>query len=270
MALLLPRPTEFTPWEGGIREPAAVRWKGTISPGRITDELAATYDIFATVLSLAGVKPPSGIVIDGKDLSPILLNKGPSLHKCLIHYYSPQAAGKTLASNTSGVAAVRCGKYKANFFTHSTVCGRNALKGCGPKDRPLPVDDGAHEPPIMFNVAIDADPGERVPLDPNSRPAVAAALLEIRAALQEHLESVEMVPNQMISLCNQGPHGVTAAPSCVGGNDLSVAVCKDPDSKATLPQWPNCTSNPEYYGTDECRQSERNKCIAKCMPAGEQ
>ena len=32
-------------------------------------------------------------MIDGKDLTPILMNKGPSLHDCLIHYYSPQSAG---------------------------------------------------------------------------------------------------------------------------------------------------------------------------------
>jgi hypothetical protein len=59
------------------------------------------------------------------------------------------------------------------------------------------------------------------------------------------------------------------------GNDLNVAVCKDPHSKATLPQWPNCTSNPEYYGTEACRLAERSRgpkegCIAKCMPDGEQ
>jgi hypothetical protein len=251
-----------------------VRWKGTIPGGRVTDELAATYDIFATVLALAGAKPPAGVVIDGRDLSPILLHNGHSSHDCLIHYYSPQSAGDTAAANTSGVAAVRCGDYKANFFTHSTACGRKAVKGCGPKDRPLPVDDGAHEPPIMFNVAFDADPGERTPLDPAAEPKVAQALTRIRAALAAHLASVEMVPNQMIGAgraaasCSK----VTAAPSCVGGNDLGVAVCKDPASRDRYPQYPNCTSNPEFYGTEACRQTERgNKgCVAKCMPASQQ
>jgi hypothetical protein len=117
---------------------------------------------------------------------------------------------------------------------------------------------------VLFEVAIDADPGERTPLDP-SGPKAAAALTTIRTALAAHLATVEMVPNQMIGSC---AHDVTAAPSCVGGNDLAVAVCKDPNSKATLPQWPNCTSDPQYYGTEECRAAQKRKggCVALCMP----
>jgi arylsulfatase A len=51
--------------EGGIREPAFIRWKGTISGGRTTDELAATYDIFATIVAMAGLQPPAGVTLDG-------------------------------------------------------------------------------------------------------------------------------------------------------------------------------------------------------------
>ena len=46
------RDGKTTTWEGGIREPAAIRWAGHIEPGRISDELAGTYDIFPTMLSL--------------------------------------------------------------------------------------------------------------------------------------------------------------------------------------------------------------------------
>jgi hypothetical protein len=124
----------------------------------------------------------------------------------------------------------------------------------------------------MFDVSMGADIGEKMPLDV-TEPKVAAALLACRAALAAHLKTVEMVPNQMIGALpkhsKNGCSSVTAAPSCVGGNDLSVAVCKDPTSKAKYPQWPNCTSDPEYYGTDACRHANRN-CIAKCMPPGEQ
>lgn len=40
--------------EGGIRMPAIVRWPGKIKPGSVTDELAATYDIFTTVSCMTG------------------------------------------------------------------------------------------------------------------------------------------------------------------------------------------------------------------------
>ena len=103
---------------GGIREPAAVRWKGTIPPGRISNALTATYDIFATIIALAKAPPPTGVTLDGKDLTQVLMTDAPSPHRCLMFYHSPQSN----EANTSGIAAVRCGDYKAHFFTHSTAC----------------------------------------------------------------------------------------------------------------------------------------------------
>jgi arylsulfatase A-like enzyme len=65
--------------------PAMVRWPGRIKPGTITGELAATYDIFTTMIVLAGGKVPTDRVIDGVDLSPILFEKGgKSKHDCLM------------------------------------------------------------------------------------------------------------------------------------------------------------------------------------------
>jgi hypothetical protein len=61
-----------TSQEGGVREPAFIRWKGTVAGGRMSHVIAATYDIFATILSLAGVAAPEGVVIDGKDLTAVL------------------------------------------------------------------------------------------------------------------------------------------------------------------------------------------------------
>ena len=49
--------------------PAMVRWPGMIRAGSRTDALAATYDVFATMLSLAGARPPPDRIIDGTALS---------------------------------------------------------------------------------------------------------------------------------------------------------------------------------------------------------
>ena len=47
--------------------PTHSRWKGTIAGGRVTDTVAATYDIFATVLAVTGAPPPPpGVTIDGR------------------------------------------------------------------------------------------------------------------------------------------------------------------------------------------------------------
>jgi hypothetical protein len=59
-------------YEGGIRMPAIVRWPGRVQAGSTTGELAATYDIFTTMLTMAAVPLPSDRIIDGKDLSPII------------------------------------------------------------------------------------------------------------------------------------------------------------------------------------------------------
>ena len=217
----------------------------------------ATYDIFATIIALAKAPPPAGVTLDGKDLTQVLMTGAPSPHRCLMFYHSPQSN----EANTSGVAAVRCGDYKAHFFTHSTA----------PKSK-RPVPDGVHDPPIIFDLA--ADIGETTPLDLTT-PAVAAAHTEIVAAMKAHLATVHLVPNQMIGDNQNGcKKSGTTAPSCVGGNDIKVAICKDPNSKAKYPQWPNCTSNPEFYGSEECREANHNRqnkgaCLAKCMPAGE-
>lgn len=256
------RDGKTTTWEGGVREPAAVRWKGTIKPSR-TDAIVGTYDIFPTVLSLAGLAPPSELVIDGLDLSPILFpsahlhasstrgisgshnghnGSSPSLgHRCVFHYSSPQYA--TIKHN--GMGAVRCGSYKAHYYTTSSTHN--------------PIPDGAHDPPVIYDLSSDI--GEYYPLKTTTT-AYKQALAEIDEALATHLASVESVPCQMIA--EQACKGTTA-PVCVGGDDGNLAVCKDPHSKQTLPQWPNCTSDPVNFGTSQCR-SDSKECIAKCTP----
>ena len=51
--------------EGGIREPGLARWPGHIKPGTESDEMIHVTDMFATLLSFTGCKPPSDRIIDG-------------------------------------------------------------------------------------------------------------------------------------------------------------------------------------------------------------
>ena len=57
-------------YEGGMRVPFIARWPGTIEPGRISDHVAAHWDLMPTACELAGVQPPSGI--DGISYLPLL------------------------------------------------------------------------------------------------------------------------------------------------------------------------------------------------------
>jgi len=63
-----------TTWEGGQRVPAIIRWKGTIPANTVYDQLTTMLDWFPTFATLAGAKTPTDKIIDGKDISPVLLN----------------------------------------------------------------------------------------------------------------------------------------------------------------------------------------------------
>ena len=45
-------------YDAGIRIPLIVRWPGKLKPGRVSDDLVSAIDISATVLNIAGIKPP--------------------------------------------------------------------------------------------------------------------------------------------------------------------------------------------------------------------
>lgn len=58
-------------YEAGIRVPFVASWPGKITGGRVVDTLSAGYDLFPTILELAGVRRPGGL--DGLSLAPTLL-----------------------------------------------------------------------------------------------------------------------------------------------------------------------------------------------------
>jgi arylsulfatase A-like enzyme len=62
-------------WEGGIREPAFVRWTGKIRENSVTNQVTTTMDWTATILSLAGGKADPNFPLDGIDIMPILMGK---------------------------------------------------------------------------------------------------------------------------------------------------------------------------------------------------
>jgi arylsulfatase A-like enzyme len=70
-------------WEGGIREPAFVRWPGKIKEHSVTNQVVTTMDWTATILSLAGGKPDSNFPMDGMDISQILTGKKKEVDRTL-------------------------------------------------------------------------------------------------------------------------------------------------------------------------------------------
>lgn len=138
-------------WEGGMREPGIAWWPGKIKPGVVNRQMACSMDLFSTCLTLAKVPIPSDRIIDGVDMTPMLLGKGPGQRNLMIYY------------NGDEVYAIRKGPYKAHFTTYS---------GYG-KDPPQ-----KHDPPMLFD--LPNDPGERFD--------VAAEHPEVIADIRQELE----------------------------------------------------------------------------------
>ncbi|HUT12054.1 MAG TPA: sulfatase [Thermoguttaceae bacterium] len=69
------RDGKFSTWEGGMREPCIMWWPGKVPAGTSCGEVAATMDVLPTFAKLAGANVPEDRIIDGKDISPLLLGQ---------------------------------------------------------------------------------------------------------------------------------------------------------------------------------------------------
>ncbi|MCK5173047.1 MAG: sulfatase [Planctomycetes bacterium] len=83
-------------YEGHMREPTIAWWPGTIPPGSVCDEIASTIDLLPTLAKLAGTKAPTDRIIDGRDISPLLLAEpgAKSPHKSYFYKETGVRSGK--------------------------------------------------------------------------------------------------------------------------------------------------------------------------------
>jgi uncharacterized sulfatase len=86
------RGMKSTSWEGGYRVPCIARWPGRLPAAKVCGELAVTMDLFATSLAAAGVAPPPGRVIDGRDLLPVFSGTAHSAHDVIFGQTGPRLA----------------------------------------------------------------------------------------------------------------------------------------------------------------------------------
>jgi len=118
-------------FEGGVRVPTLVRWPGKIAAGSVCDAVAGTIDLLPTFVSLAGGKVPSEPVIDGRDLSDILLGKTKE---------SPREAHYYFSSYT--LQAVRQGSWKLAVTSQNETMGGSKKEEKTPRLYNLDTDIG--------------------------------------------------------------------------------------------------------------------------------
>lgn len=74
-------------YEGGVREPCAVRWPGVIPAGATCDVPVQSVDLLPTVASAAGAALDPRITLDGANLMPMLKGQGPLPSRPLYWHY---------------------------------------------------------------------------------------------------------------------------------------------------------------------------------------
>ncbi len=78
--------------EGAMRMPCIIRWPGQTPAGTVCDELMTSMDLMPTFARLTGAKMPTDRIIDGRDVSDLLLGKpdAKSPHEVFYYYHARQ------------------------------------------------------------------------------------------------------------------------------------------------------------------------------------
>jgi arylsulfatase A-like enzyme len=79
-------------YEGGIRVPAAISWRGVIPAGIVNHNIGMSMDLYPTLVSMAGGKTDQFRKRDGKDLTDMIMNAGASPHEAICWEYRDQRA----------------------------------------------------------------------------------------------------------------------------------------------------------------------------------
>ncbi|MGQ9591151.1 MAG: arylsulfatase [Planctomycetota bacterium] len=145
-------------YEGGIRVPFIVRWKGRIRPGSVSDRVVGFEDLLPTILELAGAGRSIPPGLDGVSCAPCLFGREQPPRPFLYREFP----------GYGGQQSLRLGRWKAI---------RTAL-GRSPAPPPLELYD------------LEADPGETKDVA-GAHPEVIA---EIEAILRREHERSERFP----------------------------------------------------------------------------
>lgn len=151
-------------WEGGMREPTLAWWPGRIKADSVSAALGCTMDIFTTCLTLAGAQLPSNRIIDGVDMSPLLLGSGKGNRDTMFYYRGAQ------------LYAVRKGPFKAHYITRAGYGRKKPEK---------------HDPPLLYN--LEYDPSERYDVAAKHPDIIA----DIDKVVARHRAKLKPPPSQL-------------------------------------------------------------------------
>ena len=166
-------------WEGGMREPTIARWPGKIAPGSVCTAVAGTIDLLPTAVALAGGTLPASPIIDGRDISPLLLGKSTQSAREAHYYFRGYA-----------LEAVRQGPWKLAIAPQHETMGKGVLA------------DASGTAPRLYN--LDEDIGEKTNLA-DKHPDIVAKLQPLAAKMAAEIGGDQPSARR--------PPGIVAKPS---------------------------------------------------------
>jgi len=138
--------------EGGIRVPWIIRWPGVTKAGTTIDTPITSVDLFPTIASITGTRIPSGVQIDGQNLTGVI--QGTSTLDRSLYWHFPHYRHRGGADPYS---IIRNGDWKLIYYYD-----------------PMKIE--------LYNLADDIGEQHNLVED---RPEITARLLR---SLKEHLE----------------------------------------------------------------------------------
>lgn len=139
-----------SPYEGGIRVPTFMVWKGNISAGKKNDLPISNIDFFPTILNASGIKPPAGLTLDGQNIlasSKRKLNKRPLFWHFPVYLEAGNIECQDVLFRTRPGSAIRLGKWKLiQYFENNDIELFDLKKDIAEKhnlakERPLKVQE---------------------------------------------------------------------------------------------------------------------------------
>jgi arylsulfatase A-like enzyme len=82
------RDSKGSTYEGGVRVPAILHWPGRFEGGRTSADMAATLDLYATLIRLGTGAPPTSSQTDGYDLTAFLEGRAAQSPRAEFFYFT--------------------------------------------------------------------------------------------------------------------------------------------------------------------------------------
>ncbi|MGR5063511.1 sulfatase-like hydrolase/transferase [Photobacterium sp. DNB22_13_2] len=77
-----------TYWEGGIRVPTTITWRGTIPPKQTIDTPMISLDILPTTLAMAGIEQQEQWQLEGENLLPLLKGEVSEIDERFLYWHT--------------------------------------------------------------------------------------------------------------------------------------------------------------------------------------